>query len=103
MHPYLLLKSKDMANATIDRILNPSKSLITKSNHGVEAFVRRNSEKHFGSIAGSEHLVHGGEVSGALVRVKIWCKNATLYTLPSKELAGTTRSTTTPILTTTHH
>lgn len=91
IHPYLLLKSKDVANATIDRVLDPYESLITKSSHRVEAFVGRNSQKH------------------CWLRRSEWCLGLSqnmvqtcnpLYT--SKELAGTTRPTTTSVLTT-HH
>jgi len=60
--------------------------------------VSRDAEEELGCVAGSEHLVHGGEVGSALVGVKVGCKHTPLYTLPSQVLARATWSmiTTTP-------
>lgn len=80
-----------MSNTTIDRISNPSKSLVTKSNASVETLGRRDAVEELRGIASSEHLMHGGKVGGALLGVEIGCKNAPFHTLSPQKLARAAR------------
>jgi hypothetical protein len=67
----LLLEGKDVTDTAIDGVSNPRKSLIAKSNDGIEALVCRNAQEKLGGIASAKHLVNGSKVSSALLRVKI--------------------------------
>lgn len=83
-----------MSNTAIDRVSNPSQSLVAESNHRVEPLVSGNPGKELGSVAGTKHLVHGREVGGALVGVKVRSKNTAFHALSPKKLAGTAWPTT---------
>lgn len=89
----LLLEGKDVTDTAVDGVSNPRESLVAKSDDGIEALVCRNAQEKLGGIASAKHLVHGSEVSGALLRVKIGRKYAAAYALAPKELAGATRPT----------
>jgi hypothetical protein len=89
----LLLEGKDVTDTAIDGVSNPRKSLIAKSNDGIEALVCRNAQEKLGGIASAKHLVNGSKVSSALLRVKIGRKYATAHALTPQELAGATRPT----------
>lgn len=86
-----MLQGEEVADAAINRVSNPSQSLITEGNDGIEALVYGYPLQHLGSIAGTVNLVDRSEVSHPLVGVKIGRKYAPFYALSPKEFAGTTR------------
>lgn len=92
---YLLLKSENVSNTTVDGISNPSEGFITKRKDGIEAAMRRNPKQQLRCIASSENFMYSCKVSRALLWIEIRCKYALLYTFPSKKLARTTRSSAT--------
>lgn len=63
----LLLESEDVSDTTINRVSDSSESLVTKSNDGIKALVRWNTQEQLGGIACTKHLVNRGKVSRALV------------------------------------
>ena len=78
---YLLLEGKYVGNTAVDRVSEPSLSLVAYSDHRIESFVDGDMAKQLGNIAGSEHLVHGRKVGCSLLRIKIRCKYASHHTL----------------------
>lgn len=72
-----------MRDATINRITETSLSFIADGDYGIETFVSWDVEEEFRDVACAEHLVHGREVGGTLLGIKVWCKYAISYTLPS--------------------
>lgn len=89
-HTHLLLKSKYVSNAAVDRISKPGLSLVAYGDDSVEALVDRDVKKKLGDIAGSEDLVHRSKMSSALLRVEVGCKYATQHALPPQKLARAT-------------
>ena len=77
-----------MSDTAVYRVSNPSHSLVAESNHRIEPPVSRNPVEKLGSVAGAEHLVHGGEVGRALVGVEVRRENTSFHALPSEKLAG---------------
>lgn len=88
---HLLLESKDGRDAAIDRVREPSLSLIWDRNHRVMTTVHRNMMQQFRHVAGPKNLMDRREPSGSLVRPEMWSENASTHTLPSQELASPTR------------
>lgn len=86
----LLLEGENLRNATIDRVSNPSESFVTKRNASVETFGRWDAVEELRGIASSKHLMHSGEVGGALIRVEIGGENASFHTLSPQKLARAT-------------
>lgn len=83
-----------MANTTMNRVSNPSKSLIAESKNSIKTLVRWNTHEYLRGIASTKNFVNRSEMRSALNRwVKVWCKYAFLHALFPHELAGTTRPT----------
>lgn len=98
---HLLLKSKDVSNAAINRISKPSLSLETYGDHRIESFVNWDMKKQLRYIACTENLMNRCEMGCTLLRVEIRCEYTTRHTFPPQKLASTTRPSSTAATTTT--
>lgn len=87
---YLLLKGEDVGHTAIDGVSDAGLGFVANCDDGVEAFMGRYSEEELGDVAGSEHLVHRGEVGRAVLGVEVRREDAVTYALSSQELACTT-------------
>lgn len=57
-----MLEGEDVTDTAVDRVTKTRLCLITYSDGGIKALVGRGLIKDLGNIAGTEHLVHRGEV-----------------------------------------
>lgn len=80
-----------MRNTAIDRIPNPSLSLISDRDHGLAPLVQRHVQQQLGRVAGPEHLVNGGEARRAVLVAEVGSENAVGGALPPQELASAAR------------
>lgn len=93
-HPvrtYLLLKRKDMADASVNGILHPRLSLVSDAHHRLAPVGGPNVEQHLGDVARSEHLVDRREPCGALLRVEVGSEDAVRGALAPQKLARAAR------------
>lgn len=79
-----------MSNAAVNWVSEARLRLVADSDDSVEAFLLRNVVEELRHIAGSENLMHGGEMGGALLGVEVRRKYASGHTLPPQELACAT-------------
>lgn len=81
-----------MRDTAINRVSEPSKSLVAESDDSVESLLRWKAEEQLGGVAGPKHLVYSRKVSGALIGIEVGCENThRLHALSPKELASPTR------------
>ena len=92
---YLLLKRDDVGDAAVDRVSETRLSLETDWNDSVCPFMLGNMVEEFWNVARSEHLMNRRKVRRSLIGVEIGCEYAAGNALPSQELTGATRSTST--------
>lgn len=83
----LLLQSNNGGDATVDRVGEPSLSLVGNGDDGIVAAVGRDVQQELGHIAGTEHLVNRGEPGRALVRPEVRGEYAPADALPPQEFA----------------
>lgn len=87
---YLMLKRENVCDATIDRISNPSLSLVSNGDNGLSPVLYREMNQKLRDVAGPEHLVYSRELRSPLLRAEVRGEYAVRGTLPPQELACTT-------------
>lgn len=76
-----------MRDAAINGVSNPGLSFISNSDDGLVAIRNRYVQQQLGHVAGSEHLVNGGEAGRSLLRAEVRGEDAIGGALPPQELA----------------
>lgn len=89
---YLLLKGKDMSDASINRVADAGLSFVTDGEDRILPPVHGDAGKELRNVTRPEYLVDGSEMGRALLRIKVGSEHASRQALPPKELARPARS-----------
>ena len=77
-----------MGDAAIDGIADAGLSFVADGDDGVEPSVSGDVEEELGSVACTENLVNGGEMSCPLFRIEVRSEDAAADALAPQELAS---------------